>query len=128
MAAGWGPAGKRIPSTSQVLLVPSSLPCTYLHRPFILPPLVRFTPNLWSGGGEVIQPYRRNGSLRLQGQKSEGTKRAGRGGGQRRGRSVPVSGFEAGHLEPSRDSLEIQGFGSWDQTAQLPDSLWLDPD
>jgi hypothetical protein len=31
-------------------------------------------------------------------------------------------------LEPSRDSLEIQGFGSWDQTAQLPDSLWLDPD
>lgn len=32
--------------------------------------------------------------------------------GQRRGRSVPVSGFEAGHLESLRDSPETQGFGS----------------
>lgn len=32
--------------------------------------------------------------------------------GQRRGRSVPVSGFEAGHLESLRDSPEIRGFGS----------------
>lgn len=80
------------------------------------------------GGGDSTLFYGKTGSLRLQGQRSEGIQRAGKRRGQRRGRSVPVSGFEAGHLESLRDSPEIQGFDSWDQTARLPDLLWPDPD
>jgi hypothetical protein len=41
--------------------------------------------------------------------------------GQRRGRSVPVSGFEAGHLESLRDSPEI--LGDLAPRIRLPGSL-----
>lgn len=94
----------------------------------MLPLTGAYPKSLEWGGGDSTLFYGKNGSLRLQGQRSEGIQRAGKRRGQRRGRSVPVSGFEAGHLESLRDSPEIQGFDSWDQTARLPDLLWPDPD
>lgn len=102
-----------------VLLAPSNLSCTHRHGSFLL--------SLTRVGEEIplclMERMGPSGS-KVRGQRAP----KGQERGQRRGRSVPVSGFEAGHLESLRDSSQIRGFGSWDQTARLPDSLWPDPD